>query len=69
MDRSEIVQEIKKIGKRAFERLQKLNIPPYPKYYHDAFLDFVQKSDNKEVIELTKKFKYLFENTTYRVLC
>ncbi len=50
---------ITKVGKEAFERLKKLNIPPYPKYYQDSFKDFLKEGKNKEIETLLKKNIYL----------
>ena len=55
-----ITDQINEIGKTAFEKLQELHIPPYPKYYHDTFIDELSKSDNPSLIGLSKKHAYLF---------
>jgi len=31
------------IADETFEKLKHLNIPPYPKYYHDTFVETLQK--------------------------
>lgn len=55
-----ITDQINEIGKTTFEKLQELHIPPYPKYYHDTFIDELSKSDNPSLIGLSKKHAYLF---------
>ncbi len=56
---SEIVLNI---GDATFTKLKQLNIPPYPKYYHDTFVELMQKESNEELLEISKKHSYLFSN-------
>ncbi len=62
MKNNELNNYICKVGKEAFERLAKLNIPPYPKYYQDSFKDFLKDKKNKEVDVLLKKNIYLVDS-------
>ncbi len=50
------------IADETFEKLKHLNIPPYPKYYHDTFVETLQKNSDPEVLDLAKKHSYLFSN-------
>lgn len=53
------------IGEETFEKLKALNIPPYPKYYHDTFLETLQKTDDNELLDLSKKHGYLFSSAQH----
>ncbi len=53
------------IGVETFEKLKLLNIPPYPKYYHDTFLETLQKTDDSELLDLSKKHGYLFSSAQH----
>lgn len=55
-----LVASVVEIGNKTYEKLKTLSVPPYPKYYHDTFMDFIHSSDDPEVIDLTKKYTYLF---------
>ena len=57
-----ISEIIFQFAEETFAKLKNLNIPPYPKYYHDTFLEVLNKSGNTEVIDLSKKHSYLFSN-------
>lgn len=57
---NEITKQIIKIGEDSFSKLQELNIPPYPKYYFDTFMDKISSSGNESLIILSKKFAHLF---------
>lgn len=57
-----IAEEIFKISSEAFQKLETLNIPPYPKYYHDTFLEILDSKKDPELAELSKKHAYLFSN-------
>ena len=57
-----ISEIIFQFAEETFAKLKNLNIPPYPKYYHDTFLEVLNKSGNAEVIDLSKKHSYLFSN-------
>ncbi len=59
MDNNELNDFIKNIGKKAFKRLEELNIPPYPKYYQDSFKDFLKDKD-KTIVYLEKN-SYLID--------
>lgn len=59
---NQISETIFQIGQETFNKLQQLSIPPYPKYYHDMFVENLQKHDDDELTELTKKHSYLFSN-------
>ena len=56
----QIAGKIEKIGNETFAKLKNLQIPPYPKYYHDTFMDILTDSSNKDILELSKKYNYLF---------
>ncbi|WP_331775665.1 GGDEF domain-containing protein [Sulfurospirillum sp. 1612] len=55
-----IADKIGKIGKETFQKLENLDIPPYPKYYHETFMDLLLTDDNQDIFDLSKKYKYLF---------
>ncbi len=57
---SEIADKIFDIGEESFYKLKDLSIPPYPKYYHDTFMETLSASDEPSLIDLTKKHSYLF---------
>jgi len=56
----QIAEKIEEIGNETFKKLVNLQIPPYPKYYHDTFMDILSDPNNKDVLELSKKYNYLF---------
>jgi len=56
----QIAGKIEEIGNETFKKLVNLQIPPYPKYYHDTFMDILSDPNNKDVLELSKKYNYLF---------
>ena len=60
----QIAEKIEEIGNKTFKKLVKLQIPPYPKYYHDTFMDILSDPDNKDILELSKKYNYLFSTNT-----
>lgn len=53
------------IADETFEKLKALNIPPYPKYYHDTFMETLHKSNDGELLDLSKKHGYLFSNSQH----
>lgn len=55
-----LVASVTDIGNKTYEKLKTLSVPPYPKYYHDTFMDFLYASDNPEMVDLSKKYTYLF---------
>ncbi len=55
-----IAKEIARIGEEVFKKLNALSIPPYPRYYQDTFLELLQKEENSEIYNLSRKYKYLF---------
>ncbi len=55
-----ITEKVFKIGNETFSKLEKLQIPPYPKYYHNTFMDILTKPENGDVLNLSKKYNYLF---------
>lgn len=57
-----ISEMIFKFAEETFAKLKDLNIPPYPKYYHDTFVETLQRSGNTDMIDLSKKHSYLFSN-------
>jgi len=56
----QIAQKIEEIGNETFKKLKNLQIPPYPKYYHDTFMDILMEPGNKNTLDLSKKYNYLF---------
>jgi len=56
----QIAEKIEEIGNNTFKKLVNLQIPPYPKYYHDTFMDILSDPKNKDILELSKKYNYLF---------
>jgi len=52
------------IAHETFEKLNLLNVPPYPKYYHDTFMEILQNNKNPEISDLPKKHNYLFSNAS-----
>lgn len=67
---SEIITKemIKTIGKEAFERLSNLNVPPYPKYYHDIFMDFLYSQYNLNSQNINDIYQYLCINSNDEAL-
>lgn len=62
-----VIEEIMNIGEHSFSKLKELRIPPYPKYYYDTFMDELSQRNNPLLIDLSKKYSYLFsaeEETT-----
>ena len=55
-----IVKFINEIGEMAFAKLKSLNVPPYPKYYYDAFMSLLHECNSSEIGEISKKYSYLF---------
>ncbi len=53
-------KRIEKIGDETFKKLKSLQIPPYPKYYHDTFMDLLTDPSNEDALDLSKKYNYLF---------
>ncbi len=64
-----ITEKIFKIGNETFSKLEDLQIPPYPKYYHDTFMDILAYPQNDDVLNLSKKYNYLFsqDETSFHV--
>ncbi len=60
-----ISEVIFSIAEQTFAKLKALNIPPYPKYYHDTFLEALNKSNDDELLDLSKKHSYLFSNAQH----
>ncbi|MFK5881534.1 MAG: GGDEF domain-containing protein [Sulfurospirillum sp.] len=59
----QIAGKIEEIGNETFTKLKNLQIPPYPKYYHDTFMDILTDPANKDVLDLSKKYNYLFSTS------
>lgn len=55
-------EKIFELGEETFSKLKHLNIPPYPKYYHDIFVETLQEDGNEDLLDLTKRHSYLFSN-------
>ena len=58
-----IIEEITNLGESSFAKLKELSIPPYPKYYYDTFMDELTNANNPTLIDLSKKYSYLFSTT------
>lgn len=63
MKNSSVIDAICELGEETFAKLKLLNVPPYPKYYYETFMDGLHGSNNQEMIELSKKYGYLFSTT------
>jgi len=61
--KNNIIEEITNIGESSFVKLKELNIPPYPKYYYDVFMDELTNTKNPILIDLSKKYSHLFSTT------
>lgn len=59
-ENNNIIEQITAIGERTFSKLKELNIPPYPKYYYDVFMDELAQANDPILIDLSKKYSYLF---------
>lgn len=57
-----IAEMVFQLAEESFAKLKDLNIPPYPKYYHDTFVETMQKNGDAEILDLSKKHSYLFSN-------
>jgi len=60
-----ISETVFELAEKTFAKLKTLNIPPYPKYYHDTFVETLEKCDDEELKELSKKHGYLFSNSEH----
>lgn len=60
-----IAEIVFKLGTDTFEKLKDLNIPPYPKYYHDTFVENLHKIGDTELLDLSKTHGYLFSNSQH----
>lgn len=60
-----ISEAVFELANQTLAKLTTLNIPPYPKYYHDTFVEILQKSDDSELLDLSKKHAYLFSNAQH----
>lgn len=52
--------QISQIGELTFTKLKELRVPPYPKYYHDTFMDELLRTKDPVLIELSQKYSHLF---------
>ena len=59
-----IAEMVFQLAEETFTKLKDLNIPPYPKYYHDTFVETMQKNGDAEILDLSKKHCYLFSNAS-----
>ncbi len=63
MGNASVLESVKQLGKTTIEKLDKLKIPPYPKYYSETFIDLLYDSDDEELISFFKDNpRYLQEN-------
>lgn len=60
-----ISDSIFSVGEETFSKLKSLNIPPYPKYYHDTFMETLNKNSDPQLADLTRKHSYLFSNSQH----
>lgn len=60
-----ISEAVFELANQTLAKLTTLNIPPYPKYYHDTFVEILQKSNDSELLDLSKKHAYLFSNAQH----
>jgi len=60
-----ISQTVFELAEKTFAKLKTLDIPPYPKYYHDTFVESLEQCEDAELIELSKKHSYLFSNSQH----
>ncbi|MBN2963647.1 GGDEF domain-containing protein [Sulfurospirillum sp. T05] len=61
---SSVIESICELGDETFAKLKSLNVPPYPKYYYETFMDGLYASKDQEMLELSKKYSYLFSSNT-----
>lgn len=60
MKNPKINSSIAQIGEMTFDKLKTLNVPLYPKYYSDTFVDFLNTQNDSELLEFYKKNPNLF---------
>ena len=51
-------------ARETLTKLAELNIPPYPKYYHDTFVELLQHSSDARVKHLLKNYRDLFVSSS-----
>jgi diguanylate cyclase (GGDEF)-like protein len=57
---NQITEQMTAIGEVSFAKLKELGILPYPKYYHDTFMDELIRTGDASLIDLSKKYSHLF---------
>lgn len=57
---NQIAERVTKIGNETFRKLENLDIPPYPKYYHETFMDLLLNNEYNDILDISRKYKYLF---------
>lgn len=57
---NQITEQMTAIGETSFAKLKELSIPPYPKYYHDTFMDELVRTGDASLIDLSEKYSHLF---------
>ncbi len=62
MKDTELNDYIKEVGDSVFKHLKELDIPPYPKYYQDSFIEILKAKRDKKIDSLMKKNSYLIES-------
>ncbi len=62
MKNKDFINFIFEIGEKTFNKLKDVKIPPYPKYYHETFMDLVRKTDNDSIRSFIKKYDFLFNS-------
>ncbi|MBE0494927.1 MAG: GGDEF domain-containing protein [Campylobacterales bacterium] len=60
---SSVIESICELGDETFAKLKSLNVPPYPKYYYETFMDGLYATKDQEMIELSRKYGYLFSSS------
>jgi len=57
-----------RIGDETFDKLKSLSVPPYPKNYHEIFMETLHRGEDSKAIKLSKKFGYLFTMSEEQIL-
>ncbi|MBE0491783.1 MAG: GGDEF domain-containing protein [Sulfurospirillum sp.] len=63
MDKNkDFAKKIARIGEESFSKLQSLSVPPYPRYYHDTFIENLINSKDPSLTDLDTKHPNLFQS-------
>jgi diguanylate cyclase (GGDEF)-like protein len=63
VENNEFINLIKGISEDIIEDLKNKDIPPYPRYYQEAFLEKLKRLDDPKIKSFTKKYSYLFNSS------